>query len=98
MGLRRVSLEEIPFSAEYIIDPAEAGGRHGGGGRAVAGGHPAEIEGLFDVLRVAHAASDPGRLLGAKRKQVPDLQRIEPEQRAGGGARAKCAAEAVCAA
>ena len=98
IGLRRIGLEEIALAAEDIVDAGEAVRHHGRGRDAVARRHAAEVERLLDMLGVTHVAADARGLLGAVGEQVAHLRGVESEQRAGGGAGAEHAADAVGAA
>ena len=64
--LAAVGHEEVPLAREYVIDPREAIGDHGGRRDAVPSRHTAEVECLFNMLAVAHPARDAGRLLRRK--------------------------------
>jgi len=62
---------------------------HRGRLNAVARGHPAEIEGLLDMLFVAHPAGDARGLLRRVGKQMPHAALVQPREGAAACRRAK---------
>ncbi len=89
------SLEEGAGARERVLDAGEAGGRHRRGGQRVARRHAAEVEGLLDVLGVAHPVGEARGLLHRVGELKAQRAGVEAEQRAGGRRGAEQAAQAV---
>ena len=88
-------MEKAAVARKDIFHGGETGGDHGCRRHAVARRHPAEVEGLFDVLDIARPAGEPRGLLRGIGQQVAGLVRVEPGQRARRSRRPEGAAETV---
>src|SRR5256885_17187555 len=69
--------EEVALARKNVLDAGESMRDHRCRLHAVARGHAAEVEGLLDMLFVAHPAGEAGSLLRRVGKQVPHAALVE---------------------
>src|SRR5947207_10847239 len=87
--------EEVIAAGKCVVDRGKARRHHHGAGDPVARAHAAEVEGLLYVLGVAMPVRDAGRLLRRIREDMPDLGRLEPQERGRRRRRAEGGTKAV---
>src|SRR5678815_2106638 len=95
LRLAAVGDEETALAGEGILHTGKAVRDHRRRRDAVAGRHAAEVEGLLDVLLVAHPAGNPRCLLRGIGKQMANLFLVESEKRTRGSSGAEQGPETV---
>src|SRR5260221_4211728 len=95
VGRVPVGDEEIALARKDVLDAGEAVRDHRRRLHAVARGHAAEVEGLLDVLFVAHPAGDAGVLLRRVGKLMPHAALVQLRERARGRGRPEGRPDAV---
>ena len=94
-GRASVGDEEIAFARKNVVDAGESMRDHGRRGDAMVRRHAAKVEGLLDMVFIAHPARDTRSLLRREREQVPRLALVHAAHCAGCGSRSKHRAETV---